>query len=45
MIGLMGVDEKGCMYTPAGAKLFALPLRVALSVQRVQHWIARKTWK
>lgn len=45
MFGLMGVDAAGCMYTPSGKKLFRLPPSVAFFIQRVQHWIARKTWK
>jgi hypothetical protein len=45
MFGLMGVDSKGCMYTPSGKKLFRLPVNVAFFIQNVQHWIARKTWK
>jgi hypothetical protein len=43
-IGLMGVGADGTMYTPSGRRLFRLPLRVASFVQRVQHWIAHKTW-
>jgi hypothetical protein len=45
MIGLMGVDSKGCMYTPAGTKLFRLPPSMSFFIQNVQHWVARKTWK
>jgi hypothetical protein len=45
MIGLMGVNDKGEMFTPSGRRLFRLPLRLAAMVQRVQHWIAVKTWR
>ena len=46
-IGLMGVDNDGkTMYTPGGEKIFlTLPGGLAWRVQRIQHWIARKTWR
>lgn len=44
MIGLMGLSDNGTLFTPNGRKLFTLPLRLALLVQRMQHWMAVKTW-
>jgi len=46
-IGLMGVDNDGkTMYTPNGNRIgFTLPWGLAWNVQRIQHWIARKTWR
>lgn len=44
MIGLMGVSDNGTLYTPSNRKLFRMPLRLAIMVQKAQHWIARKTW-
>jgi hypothetical protein len=43
-IGLMGLGADGTLYTPSGAKLFRVPLRVGAVIQRVQQWIARRTW-
>ena len=43
MIGLMGVSDNGTLYAPNGKKLFRLPLRLAVLVQKAQHWIARRT--
>lgn len=45
MIGLMGVGDDGTLFTPSGKQLFKVPLRIAAFIQRVQHWIARKTWR
>ena len=45
MIGLMGVSDHGAMFSPRGRKLFSLPLRLAVLIQRVQHWIAQRTWR
>lgn len=42
MIGLMGVGDDGTLYTPKGKKLFRIPLRLSMLVQRCQHWIALK---
>ena len=46
-IGLMGVDNDGkTMYTPSGNRIgVTLPWGLAWQVQRIQHWIARKTWR
>ncbi len=43
-IGLMGVGADGTMYTPSGRRFLRLPLWLASFVQRIQHWIAQKTW-
>ena len=43
-IGLMGVGSDGTMYTPAGTKLFKLPVNMAFMIQSIQHWVAKKTW-
>lgn len=45
MIGLMGLSDNGMMFTPSGRRLFRLPLRLAMLVQKAQHWIAVKTWR
>ena len=45
MIGLMGLGNNGTLYAPNGAKLVKLPLRLAMLLQRTQHWIALKSWK
>jgi hypothetical protein len=46
MIGLMGVDDRGVLYAPSGRRLFRLPPRLlAFLVQRVQHWLAVRTWR
>ena len=44
-VGLMGVDGNGMMFTPSGKQLFRLPMSLASKVQRIQHWIAIKTWR
>ena len=44
-IGLMGVGNNNMLITPKGRNLFKVPKYVAIVVQRVQHWIAGKTWK
>ena len=44
-IGLMGVGDDGMLFTPSGRKLFRLPMRLAALVQRVQHWVAKWSWK
>lgn len=41
MIGLMGLSDNGTLYTPSGRKLFRLPMRLAILVQKAQHWFAR----
>ena len=42
MIGLMGVSDNGTLYAPNGRKLIRLPMRLAMLVQKVQHWIANR---
>jgi ribosomal protein L24E len=45
-IGLMGVDNDGkTLYTPSGKKLFKVPRFLAWKIQRIQHYIAKKTWR
>lgn len=44
MIGLMGVGDNGTLYAPNGKKIFRLPLWLSCIVQRIQHWIAQRTW-
>ena len=45
-LGLMGVKNDGkTLVTPKGKKLFAVPKSMAWRIQRIQHWIAQKTWK
>jgi hypothetical protein len=45
MIGLMGLSDNGTMYAPNGKRLMRLPLRMAMLVQKAQHWIAVRTWR
>jgi hypothetical protein len=45
MIGLMGVKDDGTLVTPSGRDFVKLPLRLAAVIQRVQHWLAQKTWR
>ena len=45
MIGLMGVKSDNTLVTPCGKTLFKVPGYLAWRIQRVQHWIAMKTWK
>lgn len=40
-IGLMGVGDDGTLFTPSGKRLFRVSLRLAIMIQRIQHWIAR----
>jgi len=44
-IGLMGIDNDGTLVTPSGRKLFKAPEWVGIIIQRVQHEIAKLTWK
>ena len=44
MIGLMGVSDNGVLFAPNGMRLLRLPRRMAFLVQRIQHWIAVRTW-
>ncbi len=43
-IGLMGVGSDLMLYTPSGRALFRAPEWAAWRIQRIQHWIAQKTW-
>uniref|UniRef100_A0A6M3JGR9 Uncharacterized protein n=1 Tax=viral metagenome TaxID=1070528 RepID=A0A6M3JGR9_9ZZZZ len=46
MIGLMGVKNDGkTLVTPNGTDLFPVPFGIAWCIQRIQHWIAKKTWR
>ena len=46
MIGLMGIKNDGkTLVTPNGKDLFVVPYWIALYIQRIQHWIAQKTWR
>ena len=45
MIGLMGIKGDCTLVTPKGKDLFRVPLIMAILVQRIQHWIAKRTWK
>lgn len=44
-IGLMGVGSDCMLYTPSGRELFRAPEWAAWRIQRIQHWIAQKTWR
>jgi hypothetical protein len=56
MIGLMGTDGYGMLYSPNGTYLMRIPFGraygwrgniarwIARNIQGIQHWIARKTW-
>lgn len=44
MIGLMGIDGNNVLYTPSGKRLFWVPASLGRIVQKIQHWIAQKTW-
>ncbi len=45
-IGLMGVDNDGkTLYTPSGKRICKVPTWIAWKIQRVQHYIAQKTWR
>jgi hypothetical protein len=43
-IGLMGVKADGTLVSPSGKTLFHLPIRISAIIQRMQHWVAKKTW-
>uniref|UniRef100_A0A6M3M9F0 Uncharacterized protein n=1 Tax=viral metagenome TaxID=1070528 RepID=A0A6M3M9F0_9ZZZZ len=46
MIGLMGIKNNGkILVTPKGKDLFSVPCWLAWYIQRIQHWIASKTWR
>lgn len=44
-VGLMGCDSDGTLISPSGKVLFKAPLWLSGKIQRVQHWIAQKTWR
>ena len=44
-IGLMGVKSDFTLVTPSGQELFRAPEWAAWRIQRIQHWIAQKTWR
>jgi len=43
-IGLMGVKNDGTLVTPSGIELIKVPIRLGAKIQKIQHWIAEKTW-
>jgi hypothetical protein len=43
-IGLMGVTNEGVLVTPSGIELFKVPACIGSAIQKMQHWIAQKTW-
>lgn len=45
MIGLMGISNDGTLVTPNGTRLFKVPNKLGMFIQRFQHWIAVKTHK
>ena len=45
MIGLTGLSDNGTLYAPNGKRLMRLPMRLAMLAQKVQHWIAVKSWR
>jgi hypothetical protein len=44
MIGLMGLDNNGTLYAPKGRRLFRVPLRLGMLIQRIQHWVSRYSY-
>ncbi len=45
-IGLMGIKGDGkTLVSPSGKELFTVPGYLANIIQRIQHWIAQKTWR
>lgn len=44
-IGLMGVEKDGTLISPKGKRLFRVPFWAACKIQKIQHWIAGKTWR
>ena len=44
-IGLTGVSNDNVLITPSGKELFRVLRVVGMIVQRVQHWIAVRTWR
>lgn len=41
----MGVSNDGVLVTPNGRNLFKVPMKLACIIQKIQHWVAQKTWK
>jgi len=45
-VGLMGIKNDGkTLVSPKGKVLFSVPSWLARRIQRIQHWIASKTWE
>lgn len=44
-IGLMGITSDNTLVTPSGRKLFRVPEWAGWRIQRIQHWVAKLTWK
>ena len=44
-IGLMGIKNDGTLVTPSGIELFKLPIWLGSKIQKLQHWLAKKTWR
>lgn len=45
-IGLMGVQNDGrALMSPSGKELFKAPRFLAWRIQRIQHCLARLTWR
>jgi len=44
-IGLMGIENDGTLVTPSGIELFKLPIWLGSKIQKLQHWLAKKTWR
>jgi hypothetical protein len=45
LMGLMGLGHDGTLYLPNGQKLARLPFGIAALVQRLQHAVARLSWR
>ena len=44
-MGLMGLGDDGTLYLPSGGRLIRLPMRVASIIQRLQHGVAKLSWR
>ena len=44
-IGLMGIKEDGMLITPSGKNICRVHFWLACKIQKIQHWIAKKTWR
>jgi len=45
-IGLMGIENDGkTLISPKGKNLISLPFWLACKVQKIQHFIAKLTWR